>query len=396
VSPEGQLQIRLMCRGGTIGEVDITSSRPLQLPRVFHGQTPQAMLKILPRLYSLCGTAQAAAALQACRHALQRPVTATQTMAHDLLVKMETAKEHLWRALVDWPRWLAEEPQLQALAPLGKLLPGLRRALFGDQEPFTLSAQVHCNPAEAQTQLDTLLTLLQQQVFGRPSADWLQLDDLPSFQKWLAQVDTLPAWLLDTVQQDGLADLGRCEMAGMSAIPDDWVVEQLGGVRADGFTALPHWQGQPCETSALDRQRQHPLLDALSDAHGNGLLPRLVARLIELAMMVEALRHGLAILPDMAGDSADDVASAATGQGVGVSQVEAARGRLVHRVVLDEGQVADYRILAPTEWNFHPDGVLARGLMGLKLKPEAQLRHEVALLINAIDPCVGYKLELVA
>ena len=51
--------------------------------------------------------------------------------------------------------------------------------------------------------------------------------------------------------------------------------------------------------------------------------------------------------------------------GVGLGQVQAARGLLVHRVAIRAGRVADYRILAPTEWNFHPQGAAALGLATL-------------------------------
>ena len=80
--------------------------------------------------------------------------------------------------------------------------------------------------------------------------------------------------------------------------------------------------------------------------------------------------------------------------GTGIGQVEAARGHLVHRVVLDDGWVRRYQILAPTEWNFHPAGVVARGLGGLVDSDEPTLRRQAALLINAMDPCVGYDLRV--
>ncbi len=52
----------------------------------------------------------------------------------------------------------------------------------------------------------------------------------------------------------------------------------------------------------------------------------------------------------------------ATGSGIGLA--ETARGLLLHRVQVERGLVTDYRIVAPTEWNFHPGGPLAQGLNG--------------------------------
>jgi Ni,Fe-hydrogenase I large subunit len=66
----------------------------------------------------------------------------------------------------------------------------------------------------------------------------------------------------------------------------------------------------------------------------------------------------------------------------------------VHWVRLTEGQVDDYRILAPTEWNFHPDGALAAGLLGLPA--DADLASLARLLVDAIDPCVESSVEVIA
>jgi Ni,Fe-hydrogenase I large subunit len=75
--------------------------------------------------------------------------------------------------------------------------------------------------------------------------------------------------------------------------------------------------------------------------------------------------------------------------------MEASRGRLIHRVALEGERISRYQILAPTEWNFHPQGVLARGLAGLDVKDPGKFRWQAGLLINTIDPCVGYDLEVV-
>ena len=79
------------------------------------------------------------------------------------------------------------------------------------------------------------------------------------------------------------------------------------------------------------------------------------------------------------------------------SWVEAARGALQHQIELSsEEQVASYRILAPTEVNFAPDGSAAAGLKVLlaSTKNPEQLEQQARLWVAAIDPCVAYDLEL--
>ncbi len=87
----------------------------------------------------------------------------------------------------------------------------------------------------------------------------------------------------------------------------------------------------------------------------SGLLARYTARLVELAGIPGRLREAI-------NESTGNVVESGLPEGQGIAQVEAARGRLVHRVVLESGRITRYQILAPTEWNFHPDGVLVQGL----------------------------------
>ena len=56
------------------------------------------------------------------------------------------------------------------------------------------------------------------------------------------------------------------------------------------------------------------------------------------------------------------VGALSLGDGIGLGWAENARGRLLHLVQLQGGRAALYRIVAPTEWNFHPDGPFAAAL----------------------------------
>ena len=80
--------------------------------------------------------------------------------------------------------------------------------------------------------------------------------------------------------------------------------------------------------------------------------------------------------------------------GLGLAQTEAARGRLIHRVQLEDGKISRYQILAPTEWNFHPQGLIAQSLGNLSVSDGQQLQLLAKMMINAIDPCVGYDLRI--
>ncbi|OGB87733.1 MAG: hypothetical protein A2535_08470 [Burkholderiales bacterium RIFOXYD2_FULL_59_8] len=73
-------------------------------------------------------------------------------------------------------------------------------------------------------------------------------------------------------------------------------------------------------------------------------------------------------------------------QGQALGWCEMARGLLLHWVQLDASDgVLDYRVLAPTEWNFHPQGALAQAVAALASNDQAP----GAMLAAAFDPCVS-------
>ena len=80
--------------------------------------------------------------------------------------------------------------------------------------------------------------------------------------------------------------------------------------------------------------------------------------------------------------------------GTGLAAVQTARGLLMHQAPLArDGRIADYRMVAPTEWNFHPQGALFRARRHRRCRDEtsgAARRAGGA----ALDPCVGFRIEV--
>jgi len=87
------------------------------------------------------------------------------------------------------------------------------------------------------------------------------------------------------------------------------------------------------------------------------------------------------------------VSAAPVAPNIGRALVETARGLLMHEVALDGDVVTDYHIAAPTEWNFHPHGVLHDHLLGADAHDREALQQQVARLVTTLDPCVPWELE---
>lgn len=393
MSVEGNLRIQLLCRDHRIRQVRILSSRPLQLPQLFEGKPVQEVLKTIPMLYSVCATAQARAAATACRQALAVETDGEVEEAESMLVWLETAREHLWRILIDWPGLLDEPVDRQRVAGLSQLLPDARKALFdATASGFSLHPRLNLDTEDLSRLSDRLAETLQQTTFGIPAEAWFEMDQIAALQQWIEGRQTVAARYLERVVEQGIERLGQ---AGVEALPEleaAPVHERLQQDDALQFIGSPEWQQQPRETSSLTRQLAHPLIEAMLPVYGKGLLTRLVARLLELASIPGRLLQSLNRLIRRESESAMAAASQ-PGEGLGI--VEAARGRLFHRVGVADGMVQHYQILAPTEWNFHPRGLVAQALQAMSCDYQSTLEQQAGLFVSAVDPCVGYNFEFV-
>ena len=380
-SAEGILHIHLRPGVNSPGRVVIVSSRPVHASRLLEGKRVDEALSLLPLLFRVCGVAQSCAGVQACEAALVRHVDGYTRELRHALVNMESLREQLWRIFLDWPVVLGEAVNEQAMASVIALQREHRRLLCGDENPFLPGREQHkyANTSSLDTMQQRLEDLLEEMVFAMPVAAWLKLEDRQSLNEWAGSGKTAAGRLINRIHQSGWDSAGACAIDALPVMPDERIDELL---RRDAFVEQPDWEGHCRETGSLVRN-DSPLLDDLRDSCRNGLLTRQVARLMEIAHLTKSLKPVAA--------SAEKPASLPAGTGVG--QTAAARGQLVHRVLVKENRIARYQILAPTEWNFHPDGVVARALSTLSGN-SLQVEEQARLLINAIDPCVDYELRI--
>lgn len=386
MNPAGQLHIKLRMDKDRISALDISSSRPHNLGRLFSGKTMPQVLASLPLLYGVCRTGQQLAAWRAWQMALGGKIDPEILKAQQQLVALENLREHLLRIKLGWSghsrdsgTWLK-----QTLGQLGQVQAQADTGLFLDGS--ALSERPRLSGQSLQGSLDALTQSLSKEVFGCSLQDWAAMDRLARLLHWLGSYPNPVTGYLQGLMDNGEAGLGdshcpwlpeldRASLHGFFVAPD--AKEQL---------ARPRWQGQCQETGPLARQHQHPLLQALMRDHGRGLLVRAVARLLDVVSQTEKMQQTGQL-------EAPASPCRPVPEAIGIGQVETARGRLVHWLRLEQGLVAYYHILAPTEWNCHPEGTLAEGLMALGHGSPQELGRRAGMLIEAIDPCVGWQLE---
>lgn len=98
----GQLRVVLNISDGCVNGVEIFSTRPQDAAHVFIGRSPEVVVSTVGLLFSLCGTAQTIASLQAVEDALDLTVSSPQSAARDMMRRAEMLSQTMLRLCVDW------------------------------------------------------------------------------------------------------------------------------------------------------------------------------------------------------------------------------------------------------------------------------------------------------
>lgn len=403
---EGGLVFDLYRDGPRVADVTVQSERPLQLVEVMRGKQAEEGLMLLGLMYRICGVAHRYAGLTAWCRALDIEMRYAVKRAQRLLVHLETLREHLWQVLVVWPELLGVmPPKDRDLTLLSTMMADAERALFEGGQGMTPSARLKVDREKLEDLLDRVQALIERQVCDMPIQQWRGIDSPEWLRVWAETGQTSAArmirhlheegWLALGSDRDGLEHLTAMSSHSLNLLFD---VPAFYARARDEFIARPTWRGQCRETNTYTRQNLHELVVAVRDDHGNGLLTRLVARLVELVSLERTIAHEAELVMrsagDMAADEADDAPNSLDSSGQGAAMIEAARGHLIHWLKVEKGTIADYAVVAPTEWNFHPEGVAVRGLKMLEANDEKRLKRQAAFWIHAIDPCVAYELRV--
>lgn len=383
---EGALSVRLAVAGGRVAAAHVTVQRPLAAARALGGRPAADALKLVPLLFSVCSTAQGVAALNACEQALGIAAPPAQRIARDLLVLAETVSSHGWHMLMDWPRLLEEAPSTEQLAALRTVNGNLLAGLFPERDSLTIGGGgLHPKEAVLRLSVARLDAHITQSVFGGAPCP----TTLAELESWAATGDTAAARLVAQTLDGPHPGYGATEVPVLAPRPAAWFADRLA---ADpGFSHAPVTEGGPAVTGPAATAAGTPLVRDVAGRYGtNGLVTLLAARLAALAGLPARMDAAIDALLGSDTGGTDAPIPATTGTGAAV--LDTARGTLAHWVRMESGIITDYRIAAPTEWNFHPDGTLARGLTGVEAGPG--LHGLASRLITALDPCVGWALDI--
>lgn len=362
---EGAVALRLALtveRGRVVRLAVVPRVQPA-LERVLVGGSPEDVRQRVPMLYAVCRESQrlaAALALEAAAGEAGQTREAARTA-----VRLECLREHLWRLAVRLPGLLGREsaearPAMAALMALSRAPVAGRRALA----------------REFHRQLVALLGTAELATVAQASA-------------WLAASPASVPSALRTVRES-LRDAGPARPDGVAALSAEEalaVAERLEARPALACRPVA-MDARPRGTGPRARLHDHPVVAWLA-ARGERGLAHLMAAVLELLACAAFLAGRGDRPPKVGAGFAQQEA-----EGIGLGLVESPRGLLVHRVRQEAGRIVDYRLLAPTEWNFHPRGAIAELLLGQGEAPGLTWQQRSERFALALDPCVEVAIEV--
>jgi hydrogenase large subunit len=191
-----------------------------------------------------------------------------------------------------------------------------------------------------------------------------------------------------------MEDVSHAWMAGETLAPAQGQTDpQVDKPGAYSWCKAPRYGGRVMETGALARQMVagHPLVRELVVTCGGSVLARVLARLLELALVLPRMEDWAQQL--VPGEAWCDHGKLPE-EGRAMGLVEAARGALGHWVTVRQGRIRTYQIIAPTTWNFSPrdqegvPGALEQALVGLPIEADEAMPVTVQHVVRSFDPCM--------
>ena len=367
---------------GRLVQANLFTSRTAGIAGALVGQPVGDVPHRLSQLFPLCGTAHAMAGLMAIEAALQIEASPAQRAFRTLVVLAEHCAALVWRTMMDWPLLLGEAPQVRAYAEVHRVAATVRAAANQDCWVRPGGARLRlerCHLSHAVLELARMVDA----AFPEAATDapgWSAL------QNAVQHGASLPARLIRAAHGGALKDYGLHDQPLLRALDVDWCATRLA---ADpGFGDAPTLDGTPAEVGALAARRHPAVADAVAQ-WGPAVATRLLAAALDLPVMAERLRRAFNELAD---DDPAAVDLTRTGRGSGM--VETSRGPLAYLIDTAAGQVRMLRSVAPTEWNFHPDGPFIRALATAPILPDPV--SAARLLAASFDPCVPFNIESAA
>ncbi len=389
---EGEATLGFHFQDQTISFVDILFASSRGIEKILQGRPAEDALVINPRVCGICGHAHLIATVKALEDCYDRiEISQKAEIIRELTLNFELIQNHYkWFYLTLMP--LVGKTQNVLLAAEASRAMSRAIAHLAGQYPhnsYAIVGGVVCDPTHLE--LLHVKNILKESILffekHMVQTDTQKLLECEKMEHLLSEKGDLPV-LLHEVMDRNWQNLGKSfdrfivfgensyfqRGKSLRTRIQPHISERFVEIvpNSDSLAKNVTYKHKYYEVGPLSRAMllKTPLIKDAHRRYGDSLFSRIAARSCEI---IRLLHHSLRLLEriDLSQPSyipPSRKISALTGTGTGA--VEAARGSLIHKVVLEEGRIASYDLITPTQWNLSQGtvenpGIAQQAMIGL-------------------------------
>jgi len=404
---EGEAQVRYRFEGERVADAQIRFLTGRHIEKVLEGRDPRDALAINPRICGICGHAHLIAtvrALEGCYPDLC--LSEKARILRELTLSFELLQNHFkWFYLTIWPLIFPGEVRINEAVEPARII-GEMIALIAGKYPhnsYALPGGITCEPTPVdllgvRERLEGVMRRFRTYLIDVDPEEFSRCDRIEGM---LEREGDLPR-VMEAIPDRGWERLGRsfdrfivfggnsCFVSGKSHAtrmrqePDPrYLTEEL----IEGSEAkMVRYRDKVYETGPLARAMllKTPLIREAHRRYGDSLFSRILARVCEIPRLLLYVEELIGQIDISEPSWIDPGRMSRETEGMG--RVEAARGSLIHRVVVKEGIIAEYQIVTPTQWNLgsgpvEDPGVAQKALIGCRNNDPLEL------IFKSFDVC---------
>ncbi len=414
---EGEAELDLIFNKGKVEDVKINFGFYRGIEDILVGKAPRDALVITPRVCGICNHAHLLAAVRALENGyenagIQVEITDKADAIREFTLACELIQNHIkWFYMTILPhleKLLREASGENHALKASYLSSTITKALaiFAGQWPhssYAVPGGVTCDPTyvdviQAESLIDESIRFFEQMVTGVSFEHYLAMDSLSS----LHDIGGDFGRVLQLMGMNEMADMGYSHdrfivfgtsmfskpgksMATTVSNVDVRYVEEA--VQQGSYAKAVSYKQKLYEVGPLARAMvaKEPIIKSLHKRYKDSLLTRVFARVHEVALLLDYSKKLLQSLNlNESSCTLEGHLKVSNFEGIGV--VEAARGSLIHKTIVEEGHIKNYEIIVPTQWNLshgneEEKGVAVEAMVGSTTTDEA------SFIFRAFDIC---------
>ncbi|RUM69333.1 MAG: hydrogenase [Sulfurovum sp.] len=404
---EGEAELDFTFNDGQIEDVKINFGFYRGIEEILKGKAARDALVITPRVCGICNHAHLLASVRAIENGYENSgakieLSSKASDIREFTLSCELIQNHIkWLYMTILPQLEAyvsqksdENYAMKAVYLSSIITKAL--AIFAGQWPhssYAIPGGVSCDPThldvmQAQSLVDECIRFFEQVVTGLSLDEYLAIDSVSNLHTIKGDFGNI----LHLIGSHDMTEIGQSHdkfivfgdcilshpgksiVTNVSNVDPRYVEESIQkGTVAKAVT----YKNRLYEVGPLARGMvaKTPIVKSLHKRYKDSLLTRIVARVHEVAQLLEYSKNLLQNLKiDEVSCSIDPHHKMYEFEGIGV--VEAARGTLIHKTTVTQGVITHYDIITPTQWNLshgtqEEQGIAIEAMIGSKSIEEA-------------------------